>query len=59
MVALRSPALAPSDAAGVCRRSTAQLPATVVGRHRRPVSGAEQNAAYGDPPITVACGVAA
>jgi hypothetical protein len=56
-VTLPIPALAPS-AVGVCREVIAKLPATVVGSARRPVSGPEQNAAYGDPPITLACGAA-
>jgi len=35
----------------------AKLPATLGDLTRRPVTaGAEQNAAYGDPPVTVACG---
>ena len=56
-VSLPVPALVPS-AVGVCREVIAKLPAAVVGSARRPVSGPEQNAAYGDPPITVACGAA-
>ncbi|GAA3518520.1 DUF3515 domain-containing protein [Actinocatenispora rupis] len=44
----------------VCRGFIAQLPGTVRGKIRRPVSaGPEQNAAYGQPPVTVACGVPA
>lgn len=44
----------------VCRGFIAQLPGTVRGKTRRPVStGPEQNAAYGQPPVTVACGVPA
>ena len=39
---------------------TSQLPATVRNLPARKVSaGPEQNAAYGEPPLTVACGVAA
>lgn len=41
----------------VCRALLSQLPATVDELVQRPVTeGAEQNAAYGDPPVTVACG---
>lgn len=44
----------------VCRGFVAQLPGTLRGKTRRPVSsGPEQNAAYGQPPVTVACGVPA
>ncbi|MEE6260892.1 DUF3515 domain-containing protein [Plantactinospora sonchi] len=46
--------------ATVCRALLSQLPATVRGLNQRPVTaGAEQNAAYGDPAITLACGAAA
>jgi len=46
-----------TDVAAVCRTVVAALPDTVREARRRPVTaGAEQNAAYGDPPITVACG---
>jgi hypothetical protein len=49
----------PPEAASACRQLVADLPATVGGRARRPVTaGAEQNAAYGDPPLTVECGTA-
>lgn len=51
----------------VCRALLSQLPDRLRDRMARPVtgtgtapdgnSGAEQNAAYGDPPITLACGV--
>jgi hypothetical protein len=42
----------------VCRALLSQLPDALRDRNRRPVTaGAEQNAAYGDPAITVACGV--
>lgn len=43
----------------VCRALLSQLPAADLdGLVRRPVTaGPEQNAAYGDPPVTVACGV--
>lgn len=41
----------------VCRALLAKLPATVRDLTQRPVTaGAEQNAAYGDPALTVACG---
>jgi hypothetical protein len=48
--------LAP-DVAGLCQAVIADLPETAAGHARRPVTaGAEQNAAYGDPPITLECG---
>ena len=41
----------------VCRALASQLPAEVDGLVQRPVTdGPEQNAAYGEPPITVTCG---
>ncbi|HEX6683554.1 MAG TPA: DUF3515 domain-containing protein [Candidatus Limnocylindrales bacterium] len=41
----------------VCRALLAHLPGQVRDRQRRPVTaGPEQNAAFGDPAITVACG---
>jgi hypothetical protein len=41
----------------VCRALLARLPDSLRDRARRPVTeGAEQNAAYGDPPIITACG---
>jgi hypothetical protein len=44
-------------AATVCRALVSKLPASVRDRARRPVSaGAEQGAAYGDPPIVLSCG---
>jgi hypothetical protein len=44
--------------ARVCLAVTSQLPSTVRDLPARKVSaGPEQNAAYGEPPITVACGV--
>jgi hypothetical protein len=47
-------------AAAVCRTLLSRLPDTLRGQARRPVTaGAEQNAAYGDPPVTVACGTPA
>lgn len=57
LVTLPAPALA-EPASGVCREVIAKLPASLAGSARRPVTGPEQNAAYGDPPVTVACGVA-
>jgi hypothetical protein len=49
----------PAHAAQACLAVTSQLPATVRNLPARKVSaGPEQNAAYGEPPITVACGVA-
>lgn len=55
-VTMAAPALL-EPAVPVCRTVVANLPDSAVGLARRPVSaGAEQNAAYGDPPITVACG---
>jgi Protein of unknown function (DUF3515) len=48
-----------ADAVPVCQEVVSRLPAVIGGFSRRPVSaGSEQNAAYGDPPITVACGTA-
>jgi hypothetical protein len=45
------------ETAEVCRALVAALPDAIPGRARRPVSaGAEQNAAYGEPPVTLACG---
>lgn len=45
-------------AATACRALIAKLPDQVVNAKRRPVSaGAEQNAAWGDPPLLLACGV--
>jgi len=44
-------------AAEVCLAVTSQLPTTLRNLPARKVSaGPEQNAAYGEPPITVACG---
>jgi hypothetical protein len=46
-----------ADAMPVCQAVVSHLPDTIAGRARRPVSaGSEQNAAFGDPPITLACG---
>ncbi|WP_116072979.1 DUF3515 family protein [Asanoa ferruginea] len=48
----------PSAAADVCKRLVSALPVALRDRQRRPVTaGPEQNAAYGDPPITLTCGV--
>ncbi|BCJ54655.1 hypothetical protein Asp14428_61300 [Actinoplanes sp. NBRC 14428] len=48
----------PARAAQVCLAVTSQLPVQVRDLVGRKVSaGPEQNAAYGEPPITVACGV--
>jgi hypothetical protein len=41
----------------VCRALVSQLPDDLDGLVQRPVTaGPEQNAAYGEPPITIACG---
>jgi hypothetical protein len=41
----------------VCRALLARMPDKVRDRHRRQVTvGSEQNAAFGDPAITLACG---
>jgi hypothetical protein len=43
--------------ATVCRALLSQVPHAIRDRVQRPVTaGAEQNAAYGDPAITLACG---
>jgi hypothetical protein len=47
----------PEQTATVCRALVAALPDVLRDRTRRQVSaGPEQNAAYGDPAITLACG---
>jgi len=47
----------PAEAATACKLLVGKLPATVAGRAQRPVTaGTEQNAAYGDPPLTLECG---
>jgi hypothetical protein len=57
-VPLAAPKL-PPRAAEVCLAVTSQLPTAVRNLPaRRVAAGPEQNAAYGDPPITLACGVA-
>ncbi|WP_432836064.1 DUF3515 domain-containing protein [Dactylosporangium sp. CA-092794] len=56
-VPAEAPQLAPSTAT-VCRALIAQLPDPLGGLARRQVtSGPEQNAAYGEPPIVLGCGV--
>lgn len=46
--------------ATVCRALLAKLPTSLDDLQQRPVTaGSEQNAAYGDPAITLACGVPA
>jgi hypothetical protein len=58
-VAVSAPPLSGRPAT-VCRALTAKLPSAVRDLARRPVgAGPEQNAAYGDPALTVACGVPA
>jgi hypothetical protein len=48
----------PAPTAAACRDLVTRLPLTLRERGRRPVTaGADQNAAYGDPAITVSCGV--
>src|SRR5436305_2272065 len=55
-VTMSAPALADRPAT-VCRALLSQLPGALRDRPRRPVTaGAEQNAAYGDPAITLGCG---
>ena len=58
-VTMAAPAL--NAAAGtVCLAVTSQLPTRLRDLPQRKVSaGPEQNAAYGEPPVTVACGVPA
>jgi hypothetical protein len=56
-VTMAAPRLAERETLA-CRALLSRLPATVRDLSRRPVTaGPEQNAAYGDPAITVACGV--
>ena len=46
-----------AEAVTVCLGVVAELPDVVREAHRRPVTaGSEQNAAYGEPPLTLACG---
>ncbi|HEX6871175.1 MAG TPA: DUF3515 family protein [Micromonosporaceae bacterium] len=55
-VRMAAPALT-ADTQRVCQAVIAALPDRIRDRARRPVTaGAEQNAAYGDPPVTLACG---
>nr|WP_238161751.1 DUF3515 family protein [Micromonospora endolithica] len=55
-VPMAAPPLAERPAV-VCRALLSQLPDTVRDLAQRPVTaGPEQNAAYGDPALTVACG---
>jgi hypothetical protein len=56
-VEMAAAALTPR-AATVCRALVSQLPDMVRDRAQRPVTaGPEQNAAYGDPAITMSCGL--
>ncbi|MFC3504994.1 DUF3515 family protein [Micromonospora krabiensis] len=55
-VEMAAPALAARPAT-LCRALLSQLPPTLRDLNQRPVTaGPEQNAAYGDPALTVACG---
>jgi hypothetical protein len=55
-VTMAATPLAP-DAVEICRQVVAKLPESINGSARRPVTaGAEQNAAYGEPPLTLTCG---
>ncbi|MFJ8577492.1 DUF3515 family protein [Micromonospora sp. NPDC093277] len=55
-VEMPAPALAERPAT-VCRALLSQLPPSVRDLNQRPVTaGIEQNAAYGDPALTIACG---
>ncbi|MFF4879186.1 DUF3515 family protein [Micromonospora sp. NPDC000668] len=55
-VEMAAPALAARPAT-VCRALLSQLPQSIRDLTQRPVTaGPEQNAAYGDPALTVACG---
>jgi hypothetical protein len=58
-VTMEAPRLS-ARAETVCRALVSQLPMAVRGLPQRPVlQGTEQNAAFGEPAITVACGTAA
>ena len=58
-VPMAAPTLADWPAT-VCRAFLARMPDNLFGQQQRPVTaGPEQNAAYGDPALTVACGVPA
>jgi hypothetical protein len=55
-VSMAAPKLSEADAV-ICRAFAAGLPSKLRDLAQRPVTaGSEQNAAYGEPPITVACG---
>jgi hypothetical protein len=55
-VSMAAPTLSERDTPA-CRALIAQLPDAIRDLRRRPVTaGPEQNAAYGDPAVTVACG---
>jgi hypothetical protein len=55
-VAMAAPPLS-DDAAVACRALLSKLPDALRDRPRRPVTaGPEQNAAYGDPAVTLTCG---
>ncbi|MCM0677320.1 DUF3515 domain-containing protein [Micromonospora phytophila] len=55
-VEMAAPAL-PERPAVLCRALLSQLPPTVKDLQQRPVTaGPEQNAAYGDPALTLTCG---
>jgi hypothetical protein len=57
-VTMDAPALR-ADAVPICQTIVRHLPDNVDDLARRPVSaGPDQNAAYGDPPITLSCGTA-
>jgi Protein of unknown function (DUF3515) len=52
-----SPPALDEHAATVCRALVSKLPVSLGDRARRPVTaGAEQAAAYGEPPIVLSCG---
>jgi len=56
-VEMAAPALAERPAT-VCRALLSRLPASIRDLGQRPVTaGPEQNAAYGDPALTLSCGV--
>jgi hypothetical protein len=58
LVAIPAPKLTPAHAQA-CLAFIAQLPSTIRNLSERHVSdGPEQNAAFGNPPITVQCGAA-
>jgi hypothetical protein len=55
-VSMPAPSLAP-EVAEICRSLVTALPGALRDAGRRPVTaGLAQNAAYGDPPVTLACG---